>query len=196
VAGGPTAARTRGGHNLYLTRSLPPTPTRESGDLFGDAARPGKPQRSTLILNSLKGGIMPTMSRTRVALIAGSFMLVSAAVVGCCAPAFLEPQPPWHDPVAQQEAWDRILRWLVVVAGGLLFGAFPLLAYGFVRWRIERRASLSRAAVGRARSVPGPQVTSGDDGDRRGECRRSGMSAPRQAREVREIPLAVWESRR
>ena len=85
-------------------------------------------------------GIIPTVFRTRLALIAGSFTLISAAVVGCCAPTFLEPQPPWGDPVAQQAAWDRVLRWLVVVAGGLLLGALPLLAYGFVGWRMERRA--------------------------------------------------------
>ncbi|MER7457225.1 hypothetical protein [Micromonospora sp. NPDC126480] len=83
------------------------------------------------------------MSRPRRALIAGTLMLVSAAVVGCCAPAFLEPQPPWVDPVADRAEWDRILPWLLAAGGGFLLIAFPLLAYGLVGWRMEQRARVA-----------------------------------------------------
>ena len=102
-----------------------------------------------------KHGTMPTVSRSRLALITGGFMVIAATVVGCCVPVVLQPQPPWEDVVSQQAAWDRVMGWLVVVASGLLLGAFPFLAYGLVRWRMERRVSRAQAAAGRARSVPG-----------------------------------------
>lgn len=76
-----------------------------------------------------------TMSRSSPALITGGFIVIAATVVGCCAPVVLQPQPPWEDVVAQQAAWDRVLGWLAVTAGGLLLGAVFFLIYGLARWR-------------------------------------------------------------
>ncbi|MEU2615048.1 hypothetical protein ABZ570_26215 [Micromonospora sp. NPDC007271] len=105
------------------------------------------------------------MSRPRLALIVGTLMLVSAAVVGCCAPAFLAPQPPWDDPAADQAKWDRTLLWLLTAGGSLLLLAFPLLAYGFVGWRMERRARV--AARGQASQDQAVSRPSGVDQERR-----------------------------
>jgi hypothetical protein len=79
------------------------------------------------------------VSRPRLAFMFGTLLLVSAAAASCCAPVFLEPQPPWSDPVAQQAQWNTIMHWLLAAACGFLLVAFPLLAYGFVGWRMERR---------------------------------------------------------
>jgi hypothetical protein len=78
------------------------------------------------------------MSRPQLALVAGGVLLIGTCLVGCCLPAFLEPQPPWSDPVAQQAAWGRTEDLLFSVAIVLLLGALLLLAFAFVAWRAPR----------------------------------------------------------
>ncbi|MFG2038746.1 hypothetical protein [Dactylosporangium sp. NPDC048998] len=87
------------------------------------------------------------MLRTRLALVTGSALLVLSCLVGCWLPAILEPQPPWHDPTAQQAEWEHLLTWLIGSALALLIGAWLLLAYGWTRWRVKRRQT--RATINR-----------------------------------------------
>lgn len=80
------------------------------------------------------------MSRPRIALLGGSLLLVLACVLGCCAPAALEPQPGGADidyPAAR-DAWGQTferLAWAGIAVG---FAALLLLAFGFVDWRAQR----------------------------------------------------------
>ncbi|MDG4764384.1 hypothetical protein O7632_09750 [Solwaraspora sp. WMMD406] len=100
------------------------------------------------------------MFRPRLALLVGTVLLCLATVIGCCAPAFLAPRPPWRDPVAEQVEWNQILLRLLATSGGLLLVSYPLLAYGSVGWRMDRCARVEaegqcRAGSGRGRSRPG-----------------------------------------
>jgi hypothetical protein len=79
------------------------------------------------------------MARPRIALAAGSVLLLTSCVLGAVVPAVMRPQPPWTDVVAQQRSWDRAEDWLFGTAAALLVAGWLLLAYSFVELRSEAR---------------------------------------------------------
>jgi len=79
------------------------------------------------------------MARPRIALAAGTVLLVTSCLLGAVVPAVLRPQPPWIDVVTQQRSWARTEDWLFGIAAALLVAAWLLLAYSFVELRSEAR---------------------------------------------------------
>ena len=79
------------------------------------------------------------MGRPRLALAAGSVVLVTSCVLGAVVPAVMRPQPPWTDVVTQQRSWARTENWLFGIAAALLIAGWLLLAYSFVELRSQVR---------------------------------------------------------
>jgi hypothetical protein len=79
------------------------------------------------------------MARPRIALAAGSVLLVTSCLLGVVVAPVLRPQPPWTDVVTQQRSWARTEDWLFGIAAALLVAAWLLLAYSFVELRGEAR---------------------------------------------------------
>lgn len=79
------------------------------------------------------------MGGPRIALAAGSVLLVTSCLLGAVVPAVMRPQPPWTDVVTQQRSWARTEDWLFGIAAALLVTAWLLLAYSFVELRGEAR---------------------------------------------------------
>jgi ABC-type Fe3+ transport system permease subunit len=104
------------------------------------------------------------MGRPRLALAAGSVVLVTLCVLGAVVPAVMRPQPPWTDVVTQQRSWARTEDWLFGIAAALLIAGWLLLAYSFVELRSEARRRRIIELSSSHGSASTPTVAATEDG--------------------------------
>ena len=105
------------------------------------------------------------MGRPRLALAAGSVVLVTLCVLGAVVPAVMRPQPPWTDVVTQQRSWTRTEDWLFGIAAALLVAGWLLLAYyssSFAARRVAAASLSCQAVMAALRLLPSQQRRTAD----------------------------------